>query len=234
MIIYEGKPCLPPQGFIAIVVSKFNRSITQRLLDGALGKLEQYGVRDQDIHVCWVPGAYEIPLLAARFAGQEDCLAVICLGAVIKGETSHDEHINRAVSLELAKLTLASETPVVFGVLTCQTVEQAEVRSGLRDQSRDKAIDPKAGNKGAEAAEVALEMIDLLTEVPEPKFSFPGMEEMFSGLMNGMGEQGSPFGQYEEDYYDEEEIVVIPDFSPKNLTKKKVVPKKGMRKKSGK
>ncbi len=218
MITYEGTACPPEQGYIAIVVSKFNRTITQRLLDGAIHKLKAHKVRDEEVRVCWVPGAFEIPLLAQRFADEEDCVAVICLGAVIKGDTPHDEHINRAVSLEISRIAAESGTPVVFGILTCNTVEQAEVRSGMQEQSRDKAVDPAAGNKGAEAAETALEMIDLLSELPEPK-SFPGME-MFSNLMGQLGED-----EDEEDFYDywedEDDVVEMVPKPKKTKTKKK-------------
>ncbi|MGL6196488.1 MAG: 6,7-dimethyl-8-ribityllumazine synthase [Thermoguttaceae bacterium] len=223
MITYEGKTCPPPEGYIAVVVSKFNLSITQRLLDGALDKLRQNGVREQDIRVCWVPGAFEIPFIAQRFAQDEDCLAVICLGAVIKGETSHDEHINRAISLEISKISTLTGKPVIFGVLTCNTVEQAEMRSGIRAQSRDKAVDPTAGNKGAEAAETALQMIDLLTELPDVKSGFP---DMLSDLMNTITSQED--GRFDElgDFYDldddEEDEFLLP---PPKKTRKKAVKK---------
>ncbi len=226
MITYEGKVCSPPEGFIAIVVAKFNRTITQRLLDGALAKLRKHGVRDQDIQVCWVPGAFEIPVVAGRFATKDGCLAVICLGAVIKGETSHDEHINRAVSLELTRLSSNTDTPIIFGILTCNTVEQAEARSGLREQSRDKSLDPTAGNKGAEAAEAALEMIDLMTELPESEITVPGAE-MFSNLLQSFGsgpfEEGPDYLGYGEPYLEEEEVdfVVKPKKPGKKKDKKK-------------
>ena len=116
MIIYEGTACPPEKGYIAIVVSKFNRTITQRLLDGALATLRKHKVHEEDVRVSWVPGAFEIPLIARRFADHEECRAVICLGAVIRGETSHDEHINRAVSLEIAKIATETGKPaVMFG-----------------------------------------------------------------------------------------------------------------------
>ena len=166
MSIIQGTVCPPPKGYITIVVARFNRTITTRLLEGALAKLRNHQVRDADIKVVWVPGAYEIPFVASYFARDAECLAVICLGAVIKGETSHDQHINRAVSLSLNEIASRFGTPVIFGVLTCDTVEQAMARSGGTEQSRDKSVGPTAGNKGAEAAEAALEMIDLMTELP--------------------------------------------------------------------
>ena len=215
MITYEGTVCPPKEGNIAIVVSKFNRTITQRLLDGALATLKKYKVREEDIRVSWVPGAFEIPLIAHHFAEDEDCAAVICLGAVIKGETSHDEHINRAVSLELAKIATENAKPVVFGVLTCDTVEQAEARSGVKEQTRDKAVDSTAGNKGAEAAEVALEMIDLLSELPEPKFS---LDEMFSSFMNSKPIDDDDDDDEFYDYWDDDDVV---DMLPPPPKKKK-------------
>ena len=215
MIIYEGTACPPEKGYIAVVVSKFNRTITQRLLDGALVTLKKYKVREEDIRVSWVPGAFEIPLIARRFADDEDCSAVICLGAVIKGETSHDEHINRAVSLEIAKIATETNKPVVFGVLTCDTVEQAEARSGTQEQTKDKAVDPTAGNKGSEAAGVALEMIDLLSEIPEPKFPFNDMFSNFMDSMNGE-EEGDVY-----DYWDDDDDDAVFERLPPPKKKKK-------------
>ena len=200
MIIYEGTACPPEKGYVAIVVSKFNRTITQRLLDGALATLKKHKVREEDIRIGWVPGAFEIPLIADRFAADEKCRAVICLGAVIQGETSHDEHINRAVSLEIAKIATDNNKPVVFGILTCDTVEQAQARSGAGEQTKDKAVDPTVGNKGCEAAAVALEMIDLLSELPMPKDFFG---DMFSGFMGSMDEDGEDDDIY--DYWDDDD-----------------------------
>ncbi len=168
---YEGTPCLPQTGTsaaggITIIVAKFNRTITQRLLDGALNKLREHGVADANIRVVWVPGAYELPFLAQKWAKERDCAAIIALGAVIKGDTSHDEHINRFVSMELGRVMLQCDKPVIFGVLTCDTIEQAHARSGVIESAKDKSRNPVPGNKGAEAAEAALEMIDLLTKLP--------------------------------------------------------------------
>jgi 6,7-dimethyl-8-ribityllumazine synthase len=115
----------PVSGRFAIVVSRYNEHITGKLLAGAVQTLQAAGVGDGDIDVAWVPGAWEIPLVAQRLAQSEEYVAVLCLGAVIKGETTHDEHINRQVSLSLGKIALATDVPVLFGVLTCNTVEQA-------------------------------------------------------------------------------------------------------------
>ena len=147
----------PPTGSLAIVVARYNESITRNLLSGALTALAEHGVGDGQIDVAWVPGAWEIPLVADRMAGSGRYLAVICLGAVIKGETTHDEHINRAVSIGLGQAGLASGVPVLFGVLTCDTLEQAIHRSG-----------GNVGNKGRECALAALEMVDLLAQLDRP------------------------------------------------------------------
>ncbi|MDR1923277.1 MAG: 6,7-dimethyl-8-ribityllumazine synthase [Planctomycetaceae bacterium] len=166
---YSGRICQPPEGFITIVVARFNKTITQRLLDGALARLRQHNVSEQDIHVVWVPGAFEIPIVANYYARDLKCLAVICLGAIIKGDTSHDLHIGRAVSMTIAEIAAKQEKPIVFGVLTCDNIEQAQARSGIIESAKDKIINPAPGNKGAEAADTALEMIDLLTELPEQR-----------------------------------------------------------------
>ena len=148
--VFEGS-AKAPAGRLAVVVSRYNESITGKLLEGALATLGSRGVADADIDVAWVPGAFEIPLVADRLASSGKYLAVLCLGAVIRGETSHDRQINRAVSLGLMEAGLKSGIPVLFGVLTCDTLEQAIHRSG-----------GNAGNKGSECALAALEMIDLL------------------------------------------------------------------------
>jgi 6,7-dimethyl-8-ribityllumazine synthase len=142
-------------GRFAIVVSRYNEHITGKLLDGAVSTLESAGVDGGDIDVAWVPGAWEIPLVAQRLAKSGQYIAVLCLGAVIKGETTHDEHINRQVSLSLGQLALETGLPVLFGVLTCNTVEQAIHRAG-----------GNVGNKGQECAEAALEMVRLLSRLP--------------------------------------------------------------------
>jgi 6,7-dimethyl-8-ribityllumazine synthase len=149
----EGKPSAPA-GKLAIVVARYNESITSKLLAGALATLSEHGVSDANIDVAWVPGAFEIPLVADRMAKSGRYLAVVCLGAVIRGETSHDQHINRAVSIGLGQAGLHSGVPVLFGVLTCDTLEQAIHRSG-----------GNVGNKGSECALAALEMIDLLEKL---------------------------------------------------------------------
>lgn len=142
-------------GRYAIVVAKYNHNITRKLLDGAQSTLIEAGVPSSEIDIAWVPGAFEIPLVANRLACSDQYAAVLCLGAVIKGDTTHDQHINRAVSLGLTEAALASGVPVLFGVLTCDTLEQAIHRSG-----------GNVGNKGVECAQAALEMVSLLQQLP--------------------------------------------------------------------
>jgi 6,7-dimethyl-8-ribityllumazine synthase len=151
--VFEGN-LAPPVGSLAIVVARYNESITRNLLAGALATLAQHGVPDERIDVAWVPGAFEIPLVADRLAASGRYLAVICLGAVVRGETTHDQHINRAVSVGLGQAGLRSGVPVLFGVLTCDTLEQAIHRSG-----------GNVGNKGSECALAALEMVNLLAKL---------------------------------------------------------------------
>lgn len=152
--LLEPAPLDPADRF-AIVVAEWNRSITAKLLEGALSSLSAAGVAEAQIEVAWVPGAWEIPLVAQRFAQSENYAAVISLGAVIRGETSHDQHINRAVSMSLQQIALASDLPMLFGLLTCETMEQAIHRSG-----------GNVGNKGVECAEAALQMVALLKNCP--------------------------------------------------------------------
>jgi len=150
---FEGR-LRPPPGRFGIVVARYNESITRRLLAGATETLAVHGVAETDIEVAWVPGAFEIPLVAARMAASRRYLAVLCLGAVIRGETTHDQHINQAVSQQLAALAVESQVPVMFGVLTCHSLEQAIQRAG-----------GSVGNKGSECAEAAIQMADLLAQL---------------------------------------------------------------------
>jgi 6,7-dimethyl-8-ribityllumazine synthase len=154
MPVFEGQ-LAAVAGRFAIVVSRYNESITGKLLDGALKTLREHGVVDEAIDVAWVPGAWELPIVATRWVDSRRYAAVICLGAVIRGETTHDQHINRAVSNELASLATRSGVPVLFGLLTCDNLEQAIHRSG-----------GNVGNKGCECAEAALRMASLLDQLP--------------------------------------------------------------------
>ena len=143
---------------IALVVSRFNGSITNRLLSGAKNALHQYGVTQDDTTVVWVPGAFEIPLLAQQLAETHAFNAIICLGAVIKKETAHFEHVATQSAEGIASVARASRIPVIYGVLTTYTMEQAEARSG-GDQ----------GNRGYDAALAAIQMSDLLHRLEAPE-----------------------------------------------------------------
>jgi len=142
-LIAEGKK-------FALVVSRFNDFITEKLLSGAIDALIRSGTSDQDIEVVKVPGAFEIPLLAQKMAKTKRFDAVICLGAVIRGSTPHFDYVSAEVSKGVAAVGLESEIPVIFGVLTVDTIEQAIERAGT-----------KAGNKGWSAAIAAVEMANL-------------------------------------------------------------------------
>jgi 6,7-dimethyl-8-ribityllumazine synthase len=156
------------EGRFAIVVSRFNESITSRLLEGAVQTLTAHGVADAHIDIAWTPGAFEIPTVANLMAASGRYLAVICLGAVIRGETTHDQHINRAVSTALCEIGVHYGLPVLFGILTCETLEQAIARSGGAAGTTGKdAANAHLGNKGVDCALAALEMVDLLTKLPE-------------------------------------------------------------------
>lgn len=153
MKVFEGK-LISEQIRIGIVVSRFNEFITSRLLGGALDGLKRHGVPEENIETAWVPGAFEIPLIAKKMAGSKKYDAVICLGAVIRGSTSHYDYVCSEVSKGIAQVSLASEVPVMFGVLTTENIEQAIERAGS-----------KAGNKGFECAEGAIEMVNLIHEM---------------------------------------------------------------------
>jgi 6,7-dimethyl-8-ribityllumazine synthase len=150
MNIYEGM--LVGNGLrIAIVVSRWNELITNRLLDGARDALRRHGVAEEHIDIAWVPGSFEIPLVCRRLAERGRYDAIIALGAVIRGATSHYEHVAGAVSSGIAQVSLQTGVPCIFGVITTENIEQAIERAGT-----------KAGNKGFEAATAAIEMATLL------------------------------------------------------------------------
>ena len=153
MKIYEGKLTVEGKKF-GIVVSRFNEFITNKLLEGALDALKRHGALNEDIEIAWVPGAFEIPLIAKKMAESKRYNAVIALGAVIRGETPHFDYVANEVSKGIAKISLDTEVPVIFGVLTTDTIEQAIVRAGT-----------KGGNKGFQAAVTAIEMANLIDEI---------------------------------------------------------------------
>jgi 6,7-dimethyl-8-ribityllumazine synthase len=156
MAEWEGKPRAAEKARFAIVVSRYNESITAKLLDGARQTLQQAGVAENHIDVAWVPGAWELPLIARKWADRGGYAAILCLGAVIRGETTHDQYINQQVSHSLGQLAMECRVPVLFGLLTCQTLEQAIHRAG-----------GNVGNKGSECAEAALRMADLLRQLDQ-------------------------------------------------------------------
>lgn len=137
-----------------IVVGRFNEFIGGKLVSGALDALKRHGAKDENVEMCWVPGAFEIPLAAKRMAKSKKYDAVICLGAVIKGSTPHFDYVSSEVSKGIAHVSLDTEVPVIFGVLTTDTIEQAIERAGT-----------KAGNKGYDAAVTAIEMANLLKQL---------------------------------------------------------------------
>ena len=151
--VYQGE-LVSKAGKFAIVASRFNELITNKLLGGALDALKRHGVKEESIEVAWVPGAYEIPLVAKRMANTKKYDAVICVGAVIRGSTPHFDCVVSEVSKGIAKVGLDCDIPVIFGVLTTDTIEQAIERAGT-----------KAGNKGFDAAVTAIEMVNLLSKL---------------------------------------------------------------------
>ena len=139
----------------AIIVSRFNSLITERLLEGAIDQLTRHGVSEDEITVVRVPGAFEIPLVAKRLAKSRAYNGVICLAAVIRGATPHFEYVSAEVTKGIAQVSLESGVPVIYGVVTADTIEQAIERAGT-----------KMGNKGGDAAQTALEMASLLDRLP--------------------------------------------------------------------
>ncbi len=137
-----------------IVAGRFNEFIVGKLLEGACDCLERHGVKQDDVTACWVPGSFEIPAAAQRMARSKKYDAVIAIGAVIRGSTPHFDYVAAEVSKGIAKISLDEDVPIIFGVLTTDTIEQAVERAGT-----------KAGNKGWDAALAALEMADLFTKI---------------------------------------------------------------------
>ena len=139
---------------VGIVCARFNEFITSKLLSGAMDGLKRHDVSEDDIYVAWVPGAFEIPLIASRMAKSGKYDAIICLGAVIRGNTSHYDYVCSEVSKGIASVSLSSDIPVMFGVLTTENIEQAIERAGT-----------KAGNKGYDCALGAIEMVNLIRQI---------------------------------------------------------------------
>ena len=140
---------------IAVVVSRWNDIITQRLLDGALDGLARHGVDTETVDIAWVPGSFELPVVAKKFAASKRYDAVIALGCVIRGSTSHYDHVTAGVTSGIAQIGLQIGVPCIFGLVTTETIEQAIERAGS-----------KMGNKGFEAATAAIEMATLMQQIP--------------------------------------------------------------------
>lgn len=153
MKTFEGK-LVSGEIKVGIVAARFNEFITSRLLSGAVDGLTRHGVREEDIHTAWVPGAFEIPLIASRMAKSGKYDAVICLGAVIREATTHYDYVCNEAAKGIAMVSLETGVPVMFGVLTTENIEQAIERAGS-----------KAGNKGYDCAVGAIEMVNLIREI---------------------------------------------------------------------
>jgi 6,7-dimethyl-8-ribityllumazine synthase len=152
---FEGTLARPP-GRFAVVASRFNGSVVRQLLDGVMDGLTRHGVNPDAVDVAWVPGSFEIPVVARQLAASQQYAAVITLGAVIRGDTDHYDHVANAAATGVAQAALATGVPVIFGVLTCDTLDQALNRAGA-----------KSGNKGFDAALTAIEMVHLLQQLPK-------------------------------------------------------------------
>ena len=155
MKIYEGN-LVPKSVKIAIIVTRFNEFITSKLLAGAMDALKRHEVSEEAIEIVWVPGAFEIPLIASKLAASKKYDAIICLGAVIRGATTHYDYVCSEVSKGIASVSLATGVPVMFGILTTENIEQAIERAGT-----------KAGNKGYDCALGAIEMINSVKQIEE-------------------------------------------------------------------
>lgn len=153
MNVFEGK-LVSKEIRVGIVAARFNEFITSKLLSGALDALKRHGTPEDNIDVAWVPGAFEIPMIASKMAESGKYDTVICLGAVIRGSTSHYDYVCNEVSKGIAQVSLASGIPIMFGVLTTENIEQAIERAGT-----------KAGNKGFDCAQGAIEMVNLIRAI---------------------------------------------------------------------
>lgn len=155
MTTYEGT-FSPPPGRFALVAARFNHFIVEHLVGGAMDGFKRHGVGEDAIDLVWVPGSFEIPLVAKRLAGSGKYAAIVCLGAIIRGDTDHYDHVAGEAAKGVGQASLTTGVPVIFGILTCDTLEQAINRAGA-----------KAGNKGFEAALTAIEMVNLLQKLPK-------------------------------------------------------------------
>lgn len=153
MAVFEGS-LATPSGRFAIVAARFNHFVVEKLVAGALDGFKRHGVADDAVDLIWVPGSFEIPPVAQRLAATKKYAAVICLGAVIRGDTDHYDYVAGGAANGIAQAALTTGVPVIFGILTCDTVEQAINRAG-----------GKAGNKGTDAVLTAIEMVNLLRQL---------------------------------------------------------------------
>jgi 6,7-dimethyl-8-ribityllumazine synthase len=154
MKVFEGS-LVAPAGRFALVAARFNQSVVDHLVEGAKEGFKSSGVAEESIDLIWVPGSFEIPMVAKRLAATGKYAAVVCLGAVIRGETDHYEYVAAEAARGVAEASMTTGVPVIFGILTCATEEQALDRAG-----------GKEGNKGYDAALAAIEMVNLLQQLP--------------------------------------------------------------------
>jgi 6,7-dimethyl-8-ribityllumazine synthase len=152
--VFEGNFATPP-GRFALVAARFNHFVVEHLVGGATDGLRRHGVAEDAIDLAWVPGSFEVPLVAQRLAQSGRYAAVVCLGCVIRGDTDHYDYVAGEAAKGVGQVALRTGVPVIFGILTCDTLEQAINRAGA-----------KAGNKGFEAAVAAIEMVNLLRQLP--------------------------------------------------------------------
>ncbi len=151
----EVKGSLISQGKrYGIVISRFNEFISSRLLSGAVDTLLRHGVKEEEVEIYWIPGSFEVPMAASKVAQKKDIDGIICLGTLIRGDTPHFDYIAKEVSKGIAEVSLRSGKPVIFGIITADTLEQAIERAGT-----------KAGNKGRDAALAVIEMVNLLENI---------------------------------------------------------------------
>ncbi len=152
---YQGKLVAPADAKFAVVVSRFNEFVSAKLLDGCLDAFRRHGTEEDNVDIVWSPGGFEMPVIASRLAESGQYAAVVCLGAIIRGGTDHNQYIATQTARGVAGVSARTGVPCIFGVLTCDTLEQAVERAGA-----------KSGNKGADAAASAIEMVNLMQQLP--------------------------------------------------------------------